>query len=120
MEPVVGVDERAFRGHLERPDFQIGEVKGQWHLAGIDWPHPVIAVRAEVAADHVARRGAEAGDLGPPQGLVGLALVVVTVEQVERDQRGGGQDQRRQGHRRPGHGCGPPPDHQWADFSMSS
>ena len=34
MEPAIGADERAFRGHTERPDFQIGEAKEQWRLVG--------------------------------------------------------------------------------------
>jgi hypothetical protein len=55
MEPVVGADERAFRSHVERPDFQIGEGKGQWRLASIDWPHPVIIVRALDGTDWAFR-----------------------------------------------------------------
>jgi hypothetical protein len=46
MEQVIGADERAFRGHMERPDFQIGETKGQWRLIAVNWPHPIITVRA--------------------------------------------------------------------------
>ena len=55
MELIVGVDERAFRGHMERPEFLIGEAKGQWRLAGIDWPNPVITVRAHDGTDWAFR-----------------------------------------------------------------
>jgi len=55
MEPVLGADERAFRSHVERPDFPIGEAKGQWRLVSIDWPHPVITVRAHDGTDWAFR-----------------------------------------------------------------
>ncbi len=55
MEPTIGADERAFRGHAERPDFQIGEAKEQWRLVGGNWPHPIITVRAHDGTDWAFR-----------------------------------------------------------------
>lgn len=41
-----GADERAFRSHVERPDFQIRVIKGHWRLLRIVWPHADIAIMA--------------------------------------------------------------------------
>lgn len=46
MEAQPGADERAFREHVERPDFQLGEARGQWRSLRIHWPTADIAVRA--------------------------------------------------------------------------
>lgn len=46
MDAPIGADERAFRAHMERPDFEIGAAKGQWELVRVDWPHAVLTVTA--------------------------------------------------------------------------
>jgi hypothetical protein len=42
----ISAAERAFREHVERPDFQLGVLKGQWRLVSVDWPAAYIAVTA--------------------------------------------------------------------------
>ena len=46
MEAAIGADERAFRTHTGRPDFEIGTAKGQWQLFRIDWPWAILTVTA--------------------------------------------------------------------------
>jgi len=46
MAPEMGADERAFRDHVERPDFQIGQLRERWRLLRIDWPTACFAIRA--------------------------------------------------------------------------
>lgn len=52
---MAGPDERAFRAHAERPDFSIGEVKGQWRLVSVSWPHAFVTVRARDGSDWAFR-----------------------------------------------------------------
>ncbi len=42
----MGADERAFRTHVERSDFEIGQAKGKWRLLRINWPTADIAISA--------------------------------------------------------------------------
>ena len=42
----MGADERAFREHVERPDVQLGVIKGQWRLLRVAWPTADFAVTA--------------------------------------------------------------------------
>lgn len=46
MTAPIGADERAFREHAERLDFELGQAKGKWRLLRITWPKVDIAVRA--------------------------------------------------------------------------
>lgn len=46
MERVLSAEERAFREHVERPDFQLGVLKGQWRLLRVTWPTADIAITA--------------------------------------------------------------------------
>jgi hypothetical protein len=46
MDAPMGAEERALREHLERPDFLLGAIKGQWRLIRIAWPKAYIAVTA--------------------------------------------------------------------------
>ena len=46
MDAAIGADERAFRAHTGRPDFEIGTTKGQWQLVCIDWPCAILTVTA--------------------------------------------------------------------------
>jgi len=46
MEVPIGADERAFREHVERPDFVIGEARGRWRLLRVAWPTADVAVTA--------------------------------------------------------------------------
>src|SRR5690606_18657034 len=39
-------DERTFRAHLERAQFQAGVDRGRWRVVSVSWPHAVIAVAA--------------------------------------------------------------------------
>lgn len=41
-------DEQVFRHHLEGARFQSGLDRGKWHLVAlVEWPHAIIAVRAD-------------------------------------------------------------------------
>jgi hypothetical protein len=44
-------DERALRAHVTGARFQIGVDRGEWRLAGITWPHVLIAVAAAERPD---------------------------------------------------------------------
>ena len=46
MEGAISAEERAFRDHVERPDFQLGVLKGQWRLLRVAWPTADIAITA--------------------------------------------------------------------------
>ena len=46
MEALASAAERAFREHAERPDFQLGVLRGQWRIHRIDWPVAIIGVTA--------------------------------------------------------------------------
>ena len=46
MDTPVGADERAFRNHVERPEFAISEARGRWRLLRVTWPTADIAVTA--------------------------------------------------------------------------
>lgn len=38
--------EKALREHVERPDFQLGVLKGWWRVIRVDWPVSLIALTA--------------------------------------------------------------------------
>ncbi|MDX8494181.1 hypothetical protein RFN29_21680 [Mesorhizobium sp. VK22B] len=46
MEALATAEERAFREHLQRPDFQLGTIKQQWRLLRVAWPTADFALRA--------------------------------------------------------------------------
>ncbi len=48
---VMTPDERTFRAHLDRASFQAGVDRGRWRVAGIAWPHAIIAVAAAPRPD---------------------------------------------------------------------
>jgi hypothetical protein len=51
MEGVWSAEERAFRGHVERADFQLGVLKSQWRLLRVTWPTADIAITARDGAE---------------------------------------------------------------------
>jgi hypothetical protein len=46
MERPLSAEERAFRDHVERPDFQLGVLKGQWRVLRVAWPTADIGITA--------------------------------------------------------------------------
>ena len=46
MVEALTAEERAFRQHVERPDFQLGIAKAQWRLLRMSWPTADTAVTA--------------------------------------------------------------------------